>query len=86
MGQVVTLPKLRSAFRDVMSATNLQQIGYTPHSLRRGGATLSFHAGVHVNAIKHHGTWRSSAVEGYLFSLPIARSPVALCFKKMLFK
>ena len=83
-GQVITISALRAMFREILSLAQLHLFGYTPHSLRRGGATFSFQAGVALDAIKHHGTWRSSAVEAYLFNLPALASPVASNFRALL--
>jgi integrase len=38
---------------------------YTPHSLRRGGATAMFEAGVPIAAISKHGRWLSDAINDY---------------------
>lgn len=41
----------------------------TPHSLRRGGATQLYHAGLDVTAVREVGRWRSHAgVEPYLMT------------------
>ena len=39
---------------------------YAAHSIRAGGATAMFEAGVPVETIKAIGRWRSSRVEAYL--------------------
>ena len=83
-GQIITASALRALFREVLALAELSHRGYTPHSLRRGGATFSYQSGVHLDAIKHHGTWRSKAVEGYLYSLPTQLSPVASNFRALL--
>jgi site-specific recombinase XerD len=38
---------------------------YSPHSLRRGGATAMFEAGVPVATISKHGRWLSDAINCY---------------------
>jgi integrase len=38
---------------------------YAPHSLRRGGATAMFEAGVPRATISKHGRWVSDAIDGY---------------------
>ena len=49
--------------------------GYTPHSLRRGGATFFAEKGVPLPAIKRHGKWRSDAIELYLKRMTQKSSP-----------
>ena len=81
-GKIITAPKFRAMFNRVVAAAGLCGEGLTPHSLRRGGrgATASFLSGVPVSHIKAHGTWRSSAVEGYLLQTPRFNNPVAKGF------
>jgi site-specific recombinase XerD len=38
---------------------------YSSHSLRRGGATALFEAGVHKSIIAKHGRWLSDAINSY---------------------
>jgi hypothetical protein len=50
----------------------LISLGYNPthysaHSLRRGGASLCFRAGMSILQIKQRGDWASNAVEKYVF-------------------
>ena len=80
----ITIPILRRLFHKACEAAGYEGAGYTPHSLRRGGATFAYHAGVTLEAIKHHGTWRSQAVETYLFAQPLFDTPVATSFQKLL--
>ena len=56
MGKIVTVPMLRALMRRVAQAAGLAEQNYTPHSLRRGGASCSFHNGVPLDSIKRHGT------------------------------
>ena len=65
-GVPLTIPKFRAGFHQVMATANLSDKGYTPHSLRRGGASFSHQAGVLIPHIKTHGTWRSDAINAYL--------------------
>ena len=83
-GQPLTIPALRKLFHRACTDANLQDAGYTPHSLRRGGATTAYEAGVTINEIKRHGTWRSDAVESYLFAQPIYATPVTDTFALLL--
>lgn len=39
---------------------------YSGHSLRRGGCTLAFRAGVSTELLQFHGTWRSDCYNRYL--------------------
>ena len=71
-------------FREVINAAGLSQMGYTPHSFRRGGASCSHHDGDPMEAIKHHGTWSSDAVQRYLLTPPPPpefKSPIIKAFK-----
>ena len=79
-GRVITVPALRGLLRRAAEVAGLSHCNYTPHSLRRGGASFSFRAGVPLDQIKHHGTWRSSAVDRYLLSTPKFDTPVAQAF------
>ena len=83
-GKPITIPVLRRLFHDACELAGMADVGYTPHSLRRRGATFAYHAGVQLDSIKHHGTWRSNTVDSYLFAQPIFESPVAVSFQKLL--
>ena len=83
-GRPLALPAVRRLFKKAVYLAHLQDVGYTPHSLRRGGATVAYHAGVPLDAIMRHGTWRSSAVESYLFAQPLFQTPVTTTFAKLL--
>jgi hypothetical protein len=50
-----------------LSAVGLNPGLYSAHSLRRGGCTMGFAAGLSVVDLKMRGDWRSNAVERYLF-------------------
>ena len=80
----VTVPMLRIMMRRAAHLAGLSEFGYTPHSLRRGGASFSYLAGVPLDHIKFHGTWTSNAVEGYLVSQPRFNTPVAQAFKSLI--
>ena len=82
-GRVVSASQLRAMFYRVTTALDLGHRRLTPHSMRRGGATYSFAAGVPIQYIKAHGTWRSAAVERYLLQTPRFDTPVALSFKTL---
>ena len=84
VGNMVTASMLRAMFHKAISIADLKDVGYTPHSLRRGGATFSYHAGVPLDQIQKHGTWRSDAVHRYLLDRPAFDAPVAHSFRKLL--
>jgi hypothetical protein len=64
--QVVTIPMLAQTFKDIINSLGLPLHTFSLHSLRRGGATLAFEAGVPVDCIKGHGTWSSQSVYTYI--------------------
>ena len=76
-GAPLTISKFRASFHQIMSSAGLSNRGYTPHSLRRGGASFAHQAGVLIPHIKSHGTWRSEAINAYLLSQPKFDTPVA---------
>ena len=51
-GKWVTVPMLRIIVRRAAHLAGLSAFGYTPHSLRRGGASFSYLAGVPVDHIR----------------------------------
>ena len=81
---MITIPALRALFNKALRLAHLLDVGYTPHSLRLGGATFSYHAGVDLQQIKHHGTWKSQAVENYLLGQGAFSTPVSKSFQKLL--
>ena len=85
IGVPLTIPQFRSVFHRAVALAGLAHCNYTPHSLRRGGATFSYQAGVPITHIKAHGTWLSNAVDGYLRSQPKFTTP-ALAFSSALIK
>ena len=84
VGQAITAPTFRANFRLLLRLSLLDGFAYTPHSLRRGGATHSFQAGVPLQAIKRHGTWVSNAVNAYLLASPPFHTPVVSAFQRLL--
>jgi integrase len=52
----------RTALHSACSALGLQSIGFTPHSLRHGGATHAHtHMGQTIEQVMHRGRWKSNA-------------------------
>ena len=84
VGIPLTIPQFRAALHDLATVAGLSHCRYTPHSLRRGGATFSYQAGVHIEHIKTHSTWLSDAVNAYLQAQPGFATPVALNFGRLL--
>ena len=52
---------------------------YGMHSLRRGGVTAAWEAGVDIEKIKAHGRWRSDAVRTYMQATRTIRLMVSRC-------
>jgi hypothetical protein len=50
-----------------LSAIGLNPSLFSGHSMRRGGCTMGFEAGLSVVDLKLRGDWQSDAVERYLF-------------------
>ena len=66
IGKTISASTLRAMFHRATQIAGLSDRNYTPHSLRRGGASFCFQAGVPLEHIKKHGTWSSQAVDRYL--------------------
>lgn len=60
----------RAVFRSACHALDLTPLGFTPHSLRHGGATHAHvHMGLSIEHVLHRGRWRSnSSARTYLQS------------------
>lgn len=71
------LPQLRSAFNIILTALGCDVSAYSLHSLRRGGATAAFRAGVACIHVQRHGAWKSNAFWNYIVSDAVHKSPVA---------
>jgi hypothetical protein len=55
-----------SKLRFGLGSLGLNPLLYSGHSLRRGGCSLGFSAGLSVIELKSRGDWRSAAVERYV--------------------
>ena len=75
--------KLCSSFRALFNEAGFGNLHYTPHSLRRGGATFFANKGVPLPSIKRHGFWRSEAIEVYLRNMSSRGSPIYNCIKSL---
>jgi hypothetical protein len=52
--------------RSALEKANLQHLGFTGHSLRKGSATAAYRSGVSQVGIMRLGDWRSAAVTRYI--------------------
>ena len=73
---VVTTAQLAWALRQLIMALQLDPKDYSLHSLRRGGATTAYRAGVDELSVKKHGHWRSDAFWSYITTPLVVSSPV----------
>lgn len=76
--QLVCAPLLTRLLKDMLAVLSVDPDIYSFHSLRRGGATAAFHAGVTTMDIKRHGIWSSDCFWAYITAPVVAASPVAL--------
>ena len=74
---LVTVSMLVRAFSVMVKALGLDPGLYSIQSLRRGGATSAYRAGVAILEVKWHGLWSSEAFWAYIISPCVATSPVA---------
>jgi hypothetical protein len=58
--------KFVSKLKSVLSLVGVDSQKYSAHSLRRGGASFAFRAGLSPLEIKQRGDWASSAFERYI--------------------
>ena len=65
-GQPLTTTWLRQSFAIIMDTLGHDIAQYSLHSLRRGGATTSYQAGVAFTEIQRHGGWKSNAFWDYI--------------------
>ena len=84
VGKTSSTSTLRAMFHRATQAAGLTDKNYTPHSLRRGGASFCFQAGVPLEHIKKHITWSSQAVNRYLLQHQAFQTPVAQAFRQQL--
>ena len=73
----VTTRHLAVALKELISALDLDSSLYSLHSLRRGGASAAYQAGVPFQDIKRHGQWKSDAFWLYITAPCVAASSVA---------
>lgn len=72
--------RYRALFMRALDLLGLTECGYTPHSLRHGGATFDFHVrGMSVDDILLRGRWRAVAsARHYVRSLPALLAKVSV--------
>ena len=63
---VLTQSFLNKIIKDWIQALGLDPLMYSTHSIRRGSASLMAASGVSTELLKSHGTWASSAYQGYI--------------------
>ena len=80
VGKTISSSTLRAMFHRAAESAGSSDKGYTPHSLRRGGASFCFQAGAPLGHIKKHGTLTSHAVDRYLLQHQAFQTPVAQAF------
>ncbi len=68
---------LSHLLKDMLTPLALDPGLYSYHSLRRGGATAAYHAGVSVDDIKRHGGWKSESFWAYISAPAVQANPVA---------
>ena len=61
-----TYSKFSKKLRDVISLIDMNPRLYTSHSMRRGGASLAYHAGVPMRMIQIQGDWASDSYLRYI--------------------
>ena len=67
VGKVISASTLCAMFHRAAESARLSPKHYTPHSVRCGGNSFYFQAGVPMEHFNKHGTWTSHAVNRYLF-------------------
>ena len=80
VGKAISASTLRAMFHREADSAGLSTKHYTPHGLRRGGASFCFQAGVPLEHIRKHSTWTSHVVDQYLFQHQAFQTSVAQAF------
>lgn len=75
--KTVTIKLLGQVFHAILDQLGYPAALYSLHSLRAGGATAAFNAGVEYTHIKRHGTWKSDCFWSYVSAQSVEQSPVA---------
>ena len=75
---VLSAPLLNSILAELITEVGLDHQDYSFHSLRRGGATTAYKAGVSISKVMKHGTWKNtSSFWKYITNKAVLASPVA---------
>ena len=74
--KLVTSDQLRLLFNNLFVKAEMSNKRYTPHSLRRGGATFLADSELPIHSIKMHGLWKTDSIELYLKKMSTRNSPV----------
>jgi hypothetical protein len=64
--RLLTIPQLRQSFNIMMDTLGYHAPDFSLHSLRRGGASAAYQAGVDYTLIQRHGAWKSDAFWNYI--------------------
>jgi hypothetical protein len=75
--EVITSAQLALCLAVLLRSLKLDPTVFSLHSLRRGGATTAYRAGVDQMSVKRHGRWHSDAFWVYITLAMVAQSPVA---------
>ena len=79
----LTIDVLRQNLARIFKRAGMENCKYTPHSLRRGGATYFAEEGLSISSIKRHGKWRSDAIYNYLKQMAQKTSEVYRFLKEL---
>ena len=80
----VTEQILRQHLATILQDLNMNISAFSFHSFRRSGATLADNLGIDLEEIKHHGTWKSNAVQPYIVADPHRAKATAQGMKNFL--
>ena len=75
-GLPIALGKFRTIFTLLCKQIGINPEDYSPHSLRRGGASYAKKNGATDTDIQRHGVWASAAYKDYLTAFPDEQSSV----------
>ena len=81
--RVLDKKALREQHKAIWQALQLQDQHYTPHSLRRGGATFYAEQGLPLEDIKKLGLWHSDAITFYLKKLNFTKTQLYTFITKL---
>ena len=63
---VMTHRDLSNMLQEFLKAVGVDRNGITTHSIRKGGCSLFYRAGIMIPALKEHGTWSSDSYKTYV--------------------